>query len=127
MDATDRTIQGLPMNSQNAVTKGLNFVNIDNNGGTSTTTSWDAYGPKNAVDVVVTEETIEITYVQRALYSYTTINNSFTIGGPQQTYHNPDRVFKEIYGVQEGRLTLVKTIEGRIVPPQLTETYEFEE
>jgi hypothetical protein len=61
------------------------------------------------------------------MYSYTTINSTITIAGGAQQVHNLDRVFKEVYGVVDGKLTLIKTIDGRIVPPTLEESYEFDE
>jgi len=133
MDAQDHTIQGGSLTAQNHThfhhnnANAVNFVHVGDGSWGTSTSSWEPYGEKNVVDVKVDDETIEITYIQRALYSYTTINSSFTIGGPQQSYHNPDRVFKEVYGVKDGKLTLVKTIQGRVIPPQPNETYEFDE
>jgi len=43
---------------------------------------------------------------------------------PQQV---PDRVWKEVYGVEDGVITLIQTIEGKVVPPQNTpETISFD-
>ena len=95
------------------------------NGYSTSTYVYDPYHPKTVVDVQVLENTIEITYIRRAMYSITTYNN-ISIGNSFDV-SNPDLVFKEIYGVQDGKLTLLKTIEGKIIPPKLEETYEFPE
>jgi hypothetical protein len=97
------------------------------NTGTVTVNNFNMYNPKTVVDVVVNAEEIVITYIQRALYSYTTINHTLTIAGGVQQIYNPDKVFKEVYGVKDGKLTLLRTIDGRIVPPVLEESYEFDE
>lgn len=106
----------------------FNTININGNSldfGSTSTAYWDSYYPKELKDVLVTPETIEIIYVQRAKYSYTTSN--ITINGGY-TVHNPDRTVKEIYGTREGRLCLLKTVYGRVIPPrEIPETYEFDE
>ena len=39
----------------------------------------------------------------------------------------PDRAWKEVYGVEDGVITLIQTIEGKVVPPQNTpETISFD-
>ena len=86
---------------------------------------YDPFYPKTVVDVQVTPETIEITYIKRAMYSLTTYNN-ISIGNSYDVA-NPDIVFKEIYGVKDGKLTLLNTVIGKIIPPKLEETYEFPE
>lgn len=124
--ASDKT----PLNgsSGSAQSTSIRINNLDNDGGFSTGTYiFDPYYPKSVVDVVVNADEIVITYIQRAMYSYTTINNSITIAGGGQQIYNPDKVFKEVYGVKDGKLSLIKTVVGRIVPPTLTESYEFDE
>jgi hypothetical protein len=102
----------------------INLNGLDYGSSTSINT-WDMYHPKELKDVKITSETIEIIYVERAKYSYTTTN--ITINGGY-TVHNPDRTVKEIYGTREGRLCLLKTVYGRVIPPQeIPETYEFDE
>lgn len=122
MNADNKTPLNGQMSAQNF---GINNTNADYI--TTSSYNFDPYYPKSVVDVQVDVETIQITYIRRAMYSYTTINNTFTIGGPQQEVHNPDIVFKEIYGVRDGKLTLLKTVHGRVIPPKLEETYEFDE
>jgi hypothetical protein len=40
----------------------------------------------------------------------------------------PDKVVKEIYGVVDGRIALINTVEGKHIPPQLMpERIEFNE
>jgi uncharacterized protein YceK len=92
-------------------------------GSAGTTAGYDMYHPKTLVDASVTEETIELKYIQRAKYSYTQSN--FTIAGNHYNY-TPDLAIKEIYGVMDGKLTLLKTVTGRVIPPQeIAETLEF--
>lgn len=87
----------------------------------------DQFHPKELKDVIVSEETIEIIYVQRAKYTYNL--TTITIGGNiPNGYYPADRTFKEVYGSRDGRLTLLKTVEGKVIPPQtLDESFEFEE
>lgn len=88
----------------------------------------DQYHPKELNDVIVTEETIEIIYVQRAKYRYSTY--TITIGGNQSNngYQPLDRTFKEVYGSRDGRLTLLKTVEGKVTPAHtVEESFKFEE
>jgi len=48
----------------------------------------------------------------------------FRTNPPQQA---PDRVWKEVYGVEDGVITLIQTIEGKVAPPQNTpETISFD-
>lgn len=94
------------------------------NGFSTSSFMFDPYHPKSVIDVKV-DEVITITYIKRAMYSYTTYNN-ISLGTSQQV-SNPDIVFKEVYGVVDGKLTLIRTINGRIIPPKLEESYEFDE
>lgn len=116
---TDKT----PTGSVNSSNNTLNLGNC----GTVTDINFNLYNPKSVVDVIINEEEIIITYIQRATYSYSMINTTITIAGGVQKLHNPDKVFKEVYGVKDGKLTLLRTIHGRIVPPNLEESYEFDE
>lgn len=93
--------------------------------GSSITANVNPFYPKELKDVIITPETIEIIYVQRAMYSYTQTN--FTMAGVYQV-HNPDITFKEIYGCKDGALTLIKTVYGKVIPPrQVEESFEFDE
>lgn len=126
---TDITLQnGLTASAANGTGNVQQYHTNEFNAGllgvSSPTFMLDAYEPKKAVDVKVTNEVIEITYIQRAKYSYTTTVN-YSIGTQFQS-SNPDRVFKEIYGCSDGKLTLLKTVNGRINPPILEETYDFD-
>jgi hypothetical protein len=99
------------------------IINTTGGWGTGTlSTIYSDYFPKTVVEVKVDEETIEVIYVQRAKNKYTVYNSG--LSNVNQIY-NPDRTYKEIYGCKEGKLTLLKTIEGRIVPPTLKESYDF--
>ena len=133
-DKTDITLQnGLSANGTGMVgnsnvqyihTNDPDYSGLNLGIASSTSYMWDAYEPKKAVDVKVTNEVIEITYIQRAKFTYTTTIN-VSIGTRYQTANN-DRVFKEIYGCSDGKLTLLKTVNGRINPPILEETYDFD-
>jgi hypothetical protein len=99
--------------------------NFDLFGSSGTVNSIDMYYPKTLVDARITEETVELKYIRRAKYSYT--QSSFTIAGGYQTY-TPDIAIKEIYGCRDGKLTLLKTVQGRVIPPQdIPETLEFDD
>jgi hypothetical protein len=79
------------------------------------------YHGKNLVNAIVTLETIELHYIRRAKFTYTT--NSF---GYQQ--YNADLAIKEIYGCQDGKLTLLKTVNGKVKPPyQVDEELVFDD
>ena len=91
----------------------------------SGTIGYDFYHEKTLVDVRVTEETIELKYIKRAKATYT--QTSFTIAGGMSSY-TPDLAIKEIYGVRDGKLTLLKTVNGRVHPPyEVSETLEFDD
>jgi len=94
-------------------------------GSTTTTTGTNInlnnYYEKEVKDVIVTEETIEIIYVQRAKFMYTTTLTLYS-------NNSCDRTYKEIYGSRDGKLTLLKTVQGVIVPPKtIGESYEFKD
>lgn len=118
-----------PINGLFNVSNNIPPFNFDSGINIASTSTYEIsmYHPKTVVDCVVDDETITITYVQRAKYSYTTYCLNVTISNSQVSVHNPDLVFKEVYGVRDGKLTLLKTIKGRIVPPQLEESFEFDE
>lgn len=88
---------------------------------TTSTASFSIYYPKTLVDARVTPETIELKYIKRARYTYT-----MSTFGTQ--IHNPDIAIKEIYGCQDGKLTLLQTIQGRVQPPyEVAETLVFDD
>jgi hypothetical protein len=104
----------------------VNPGNYNYDSGLSTNTYvYNPYHPATVVDVQVTSETIEITYIKRVMYTYTTYNN-ISVGNSFDV-NNSDNVYKEIYGVKNGKLTLLNTVYGKIIPPKLKETYEFPE
>ena len=124
-------INGSSSNTATNTTSGTTQINAMNttspnfNISSAGTTSMNQYYPRELKNVVVTEETIEITYIKRAAYSYT---QTITIAGYGYPVSPPDIVIKEIYGTRDGRLTLLKTVEGKVIPPQsLPESYEFDE
>jgi hypothetical protein len=96
--------------------------NINIGTSTSTTNGVDQmYYGKNLVNAIVTLETVELHYIRRAKFTYTT--NSF---GYQQ--YNADLAIKEIYGCQDGKLTLLKTVNGKVKPPyQVEEELVFDD
>jgi hypothetical protein len=59
-----------------------------------------------------------LVYRQQAHYSYSS-------NMPIQV---PDKVWKEIYGLKDGRMTLLEVVNGKHTPAyNIPESYEFEE
>lgn len=116
----------LKVNYENGLTTS-NGAHNTTYGIASTNVMFDLYYPKTVINAEVKTDVIIITYLQRARVKYTNSNINIGINNSCQIVNYNDRVFKEVYGVQEGKLTLIKTIDGRIVPPTLDETYEFDE
>ncbi len=88
--------------------------------GTTTTTSFDCYGDQILVDVLIKETTIEVIYKRVSQITYTTT----------LAYHSspPDKVWKEVYGVKDDKLALLKTIHGTHIKEQyIPESYDFDE
>lgn len=91
-----------------------NFVQVQGHGitwasGTSTTSSWNPqmYGEKRIISVIVKEITIEISYRQSINYTYTISTGIYGYCS------SPDRVWKEIYGLKDGRMTLLEVVQGK--------------
>lgn len=80
------------------------------------------------VEAQVKEDGVDLIYVHRSLNGYSSASISVSTDG-RQTFSstNSDFTTKEIYRIQEGKLVLVKTLTGTIVPPKLEESYEFPE
>lgn len=82
----------------------------------------DSYGIKELVNVVVDSETITIFYKRAPTYSYTTWN------GISSTTSPLPQAIKEIYGVKDGKLTLIKTVVGVVKPAyNVPEHMDFDE
>lgn len=115
--------------TSNGGMKQSNATNFVNTWGASTTTStYSPYGDKELIKVEVKDITVEISYKQKALYSYT--NNNIHLGIAQNACSNTpiDRVWKEIYGLKDGRMTLLQIVNGKHVPAQyIPESYEFDD
>jgi hypothetical protein len=78
------------------------------------------FGDKILVSATVKETTIELLYRQEARYTYNT--STFM---PIKT---PDKIWKEIYGLKDGRMTLLEVVSGKHIPAyNVPESYEFEE
>lgn len=88
----------------------MNQIPIQLSGGGTSSIGIETHHPKTVIDFKIGEDTVTITYLQRALYRYI-----------------EDKVFKHVYGVVDGKLELILTITGRIIPPNLEETYVFDE
>ena len=70
------------------------------------------------VDLI--EGIVEMIYKQTP-YAY--ISNGFTTD-----YNNQDLITKDVYGIKDGKLSLIKTIKGKFVPEEIIpEHFEFEE
>jgi hypothetical protein len=109
----------------NKIVSAQNFVNTW--GATTSTATYSPYGDKELLKVEVKDITVEISYKQKALYSYTINNNT---GGAQcASSNNPlDRVWKEIYGLKDGKMTLLQVVQGKVVPAQyIPESIEFDD
>ena len=100
------------------VTAGVNnanFVHVQSQGlnwstGTSTTTCiQNMYGQKQIISVVIKEITIEIAYRESPNYMFT---NTWWSGNGYYS-QPPDRVWKEIYGLKDGRMTLLEVVQGK--------------
>ena len=75
------------------------------------------YGPARLIETIVKEDCIELVYRSDPQFS-------FTIAG-SGTQPIP-KVWKEVYGVVEGKFGKIKSIDGEHVPAVNTpETYEF--
>lgn len=125
-DRMEKVLTGL---SGSATMNNANFVQFGSYTGTSitSTSSWNALGEKKIVSVTVKEITIEIVYRQQSFITYTSgtisINNSY-----QYQNYNPDRVWKEIYGLKDGKMTLLEVVTGKIIPEQhIPESIEFDD
>lgn len=70
-----------------------------------------AYGEKQIVDVVVLETTIQITYRQQS--------NIILTSNPPQI--GADQIWKEVFGMKDGRMTLLETIQGQHRPQYTVE------
>lgn len=99
------------MNNNTIFTSGNNSITL-------TTSTSGMYGEKRLIDVKVKETTIEISYRQSPNFTY--------CGGFSST--PPDRVWKEVYGLKDGKMTLLKAVEGKHVQAQhIPESFEFDE
>jgi hypothetical protein len=94
-------------------TNGVNVASIST--GTYTI---GMYSDKKIIDVQVKEITIEISYRESPNFTYCGYYNSTP----------PDRVWKEIYGLKDGRMTLLKVVQGKHNQAQhIPESFEFDE
>lgn len=97
----------------------LSSINLNSTGTSTTSFSWPAYGEKRLVGVDVKNITIEIVYRQSSNITYA--SNYFNSSPP-------DRVWKEIYGLKDGKMSLLQIIEGKHIQEQhIPESIEFEE
>lgn len=93
--------------------------------GTSTTSisSMWQYIEKEIIGFEVRETTIAVSYRQKS-------NSSFTVAiyRTDGNYSVPDRVWKEIYGLKDGRMTLLEVIQGKHRQSyQVPESFEFDD
>lgn len=105
--------------TDNVVINGIDHTNI--NFVTTSTFVWDGFGEKILKDVVVKDEVIEVIYVREATAQFTTTNGVL----PQSPF---GKAVKEVYGVRDGKLALIATLEGKYTPAHyVEESFEFEE
>jgi len=97
-------------------------------------TTSSSYTPKGEVTVISFKfdeqlQRIEVVFREKLPYTLTVCTGWCDEYG----YHNslsytPDRVWKEIYGIANGRIALLKVINGTVTPSQtLPEEIEFGE
>lgn len=51
------------------------------------------------------------------------LHSNISLGNGQAL---PDTLVREVYGVRDGKLTLIKKSNGRVIPPS-SETFQFDE
>lgn len=113
METADNKTDHILSNSTDH-TNGVNFV-------TTSTFVWDGFGDKILKNVVVKDEVIEIIYLREATVQFTTTNGTL----PESPF---GKAIKEIYGVRDGKLTLLDVLEGKYTPAHhVEESFEFEE
>lgn len=84
-----------------------------------TTLGGGLYSGKQLVDVQVKDITIEIIYRQSPNFTYC---GGFNYSTP------PDHVWKEIYGLKDGRMTLLQVVQGKHIQAQhIPESFEFDD
>ena len=97
--------------------EGVGVINLSGLNNTSTY-QFDGYGAKQLIGAYVKETTIELAYRQQSNITYT--------GWPGQTA--PDRVWKDVYGLKDGKMTLLKVVQGKhIQAQQIPESFEFDD
>lgn len=90
----------------------------------STTSFTNMYGEKILLGVEVGLLTISIKYKQLPNYTYTVTTGSY----PSYSSNPPAKVWKEVYGLKDGRMTLLEVINGKHNPAySVPESYEFED
>ncbi len=81
---------------------------------TGTTTSIAQYGYPQMVKTIINHDNIEIIFKQKLLHNFWPNTLS-------------DKVYKEIYGVVDGKFGKIEIIEGKIIPEYHSEEdYEFD-
>ena len=100
----------------NTVTVGSIFMP---NMSTLTINTSSMYSDKKVINVEIKDITIEISYRESPTFTY-------AIHGSNST--PPDRVWKEIYGLKDGKMTLLEIVKGKhITAKQIPEHFVFDD
>jgi hypothetical protein len=102
---------------------GLTFMTGTSSSSSSSISSMWQYNEKEIIGFKVCETTVAVSYRQRSNSTYTV-----AIYRTDGNYSVPDRIWKEIYGLKDGRMTLLEVIQGRHVASyQVPESFEFDD
>lgn len=83
------------------------------------TATFNIYGQKEVINVEIKETTIVIAYREHPNYTYAINYNNI---------QPADRVWKEVYGLKDGKMTLLEVIHGKHTPSHnVQETIEFDD
>lgn len=75
---------------------------------------------RRIINVVFKDTTVVVTYRERVTYPISYTSN--------YSYTQPDRVWKEVWGLKDGKMTLLEVINGKHTPAfQVAESIEFDD
>lgn len=77
------------------------------------------YGEKRLVKVEIKDITVELSYRESVMYTYAVAGSNSTV---------PDRIWKEIYGLKDGKMTLLEVVQGKhILAYSVPERFVFDD
>lgn len=90
-----------------------------NTTGSFTINTSSMYTDKRLLNVVIKDITIEILYRESPMYAYTIVGANST---------QPDRIWKEIYGLSNGKMTLLEVVQGKhVLAYSVPESFVFDD